>query len=52
LLDAANVFLVGPDTVTWVTLVRYRRPFARLVWGALAPVHQLTVAPLFTRAAR
>jgi hypothetical protein len=52
LLAAANVFQVGPNTVTWVTLVHYRRPVARILWGALAPVHQLTVRPLFTRAAR
>lgn len=52
MVDAANVFQVGPDTVTWVTLVRYQGRFARLVWGALSPVHQLTVAPLLSRAAR
>jgi len=52
LLEAANVFQVDADAVTWVTLVRYQRPVARLLWGALAPVHQLTVPPLLARAAR
>jgi len=52
ILDAANVFEVGPDTVTWVTLVRYKNPVGRVLWTALAPVHQLSVPPLFIRASR
>jgi hypothetical protein len=51
-LSARDVFVVTDDSVTWVTIVRYDRPIARLLWGAAAPVHHRTVPWLFTRASR
>lgn len=51
-LSARAVFVVGDESVIWVTLVRYDRPLGRSLWGAAAPIHQLTVPALLARAAR
>lgn len=47
---AKDVFLTGPGTVTWVTLVRYRSLLGRLAWSAAVPVHVVTVPYLLRRA--
>ena len=52
ILTARDVFTVSGEGVTWVTIVRFERPIARIVWGLAAPVHHLTVPWLLTRPSR
>jgi hypothetical protein len=52
LLTAMNVVLVDTGSVTWVTLVRHRRPVGRLLWSAAALVHQWTIPYLLDRASK
>jgi hypothetical protein len=52
ILTARDVFVVSDAGVTWVTIVRFDRPMARIVWGLAAPVHHLTVPWLFRRPSR
>ena len=43
---------VPPSTARLETFVRYRRPMARLVWAAVAPIHRAVVPVLLRGAAR
>jgi hypothetical protein len=49
LIAAYNVFLVGDGTLTWTTIVAYRRWPGRILWTAAAPVHHLSAPLLLTR---
>jgi hypothetical protein len=51
-LRAHNIVMVGPTTVTWVTLVHFSHRLARPLWALARPVHHLTIRSLLTRAAR
>ena len=52
LLDTQNIVTLSHGRVTWVTVVRYRKPLARVVWALAAPIHHLSITKLLTRAAR
>ncbi len=51
LVTAHKVLVVDDARVTVTTVVRYERPWARLVWSAIAPVHHRLEPLLLTRAA-
>jgi hypothetical protein len=42
---------IPPSTAALETFVSYRRPLARLVWAAVAPIHRAVVPVLLRRAA-
>jgi hypothetical protein len=42
---------VPPSTAVLETFVSYRRPVARMVWAAVAPIHRAVVPVLLRRAA-
>lgn len=52
LIEAYNVVEVTEAHVTWSTLVNYRHPAARPVWGLAAPIHQLILPLLVHRVCR
>ncbi|WP_439680132.1 DUF2867 domain-containing protein [Embleya sp. MST-111070] len=52
LVTAHNTLLVRDDGVVWITRVRHERRIGRVVWGAIAPIHHLTVPWLLRRASR
>lgn len=52
LVEATNSVLVEESTVTWATQLRCRRTAGRLLWQAIAPVHERTLPHLLTHAAR
>lgn len=49
---ANNIVSVDQTRVVWVTVVRYHRPAARLLWGVSALIHHRVLPYLLTRAAR
>ena len=51
-LRACNIVTVQETTVTWVTLVHYSHPAARLLWAIARPIHHLTMRYLLARAAQ
>ncbi|MBB6037236.1 hypothetical protein HNR73_005109 [Phytomonospora endophytica] len=51
-MDTQNIVTVSHGRVMWVTVVRYRKPLARLLWASATPVHHLSITRLLTRAAR
>ncbi|HSZ37878.1 MAG TPA: hypothetical protein VK773_12370 [Acidimicrobiales bacterium] len=51
-LRATNIVMVGPSSVTWVTLVHYSHAVARPLWTMARPIHHLTIRHLLARAAR
>lgn len=52
LIGAHNVVDVGESRVRWVTLVRYERPLARVIWPVAAVIHQRVLPYLLRRASR
>ncbi|MEV0645105.1 hypothetical protein AB0I28_07565 [Phytomonospora sp. NPDC050363] len=52
LLDTQNIVTVTPAKITWITVVRYRRPLGRVVWALAALVHHRAITGLLSRAAR
>lgn len=49
---ANNIVSVDQTRLVWVTVVNYRRPAARLLWGPSALIHHRVLPYLLTRAAR
>lgn len=52
MMVANNIVSVEQTRVVWVTVVRYHRPIARLLWGVSALIHHRVLPYLLTRAAR
>ncbi|MFE3203493.1 DUF2867 domain-containing protein [Embleya sp. NPDC059237] len=52
MITARNTLLVRDDAVVWITRVRHERRIGRVVWGAIAPIHHLTVPWILRRASR
>lgn len=52
LIDTQNIVTVSHGRIMWVTVVRYRKPIARLVWALATPIHHFSITRLLTRAAR
>ncbi|WP_375483069.1 DUF2867 domain-containing protein [uncultured Jatrophihabitans sp.] len=52
LLEAQHHFLRDSDGIVWVTLVRAHTRAGRLVWRAIAPMHELSMPLLLRWAAR
>lgn len=52
LLEVQQHFVRDGDSVTWVTVVRTHTPLGRALWRVIAPMHELSMPILLTRAAR
>jgi Protein of unknown function (DUF2867) len=50
LIAASNIVLVNDSDVVWVTVVRFERRMARLVWAMATPIHLITIPYLLKRA--
>lgn len=50
LLAARNTVLVKDAGVVWVTVVDFKRPIARPIWGITAPIHHVVIPYLLKRA--
>jgi hypothetical protein len=52
ILSAQNTVIVGDTTVTWITVVRYRKPPARVLWALARQLHQQIIPWSLRRADR